>query len=87
MAFITNNSGTVTSFAEYQDVLDMDQRLFENNEGLTDDIVEDLLTKSTQRIFMLSNTLIGGEIYIYRKQLALVLPVPAMFQMLIQIKS
>jgi len=50
MAFITNNSGIVTSFAEYQDVLDMDQRLFENNEGLTDDIVEDLLTKSTQRI-------------------------------------
>jgi len=50
MAFITDNSGNVISFAEYQDVLDMDQRLFENNEGLTDDVVEELLEKGTQRI-------------------------------------
>jgi hypothetical protein len=50
MAFITDNSSNVLSFAEYQDVLDADQRVFENNEGLTDDIVEDALTKATQRI-------------------------------------
>ena len=39
MAFIRNN-GNVISFAEYQDVLDADQRLFDANEGLTDDVVE-----------------------------------------------
>jgi len=50
MAFITDNSGNVISFAEYQDVLDTDQRVFENNEGLTDDVVEELLIKGTQRI-------------------------------------
>jgi hypothetical protein len=50
MAFITDNTGNVISFAEYQDVLDTDQRLFENNEGLTDDVVEELLIKGTQRI-------------------------------------
>ena len=49
MAFITSGS-TVLSFAEYQDVLDKDQRLFEQNEGLTDQIVEDILIRSTERI-------------------------------------
>lgn len=38
------------SFAEYQDVLDMDARVFDSNEGLTDFVVESLLEKSTQRI-------------------------------------
>ena len=50
MAFITNNTGTVISFAEASDVQATDQRLFESNEGLTDIIVEDLLIKATQRI-------------------------------------
>lgn len=50
MAFITDNSSNVISFAEYQDVLDADQRLFENNEGLTDDVIEELLIKATGRI-------------------------------------
>lgn len=49
MAFVTANN-TVISFAEYQDVLQRDQRLFEVNEGLTDDIVEPLLERSTERI-------------------------------------
>lgn len=49
MAFIYQ-SGSITSFADYQDVLDLDQRLFEENEGLTDDIVEQALTKSTDRL-------------------------------------
>jgi hypothetical protein len=49
MPFIINNSVT-TSFAEYQDVLDTDARVFDSNEGLTDNVIENLLEKSTQRI-------------------------------------
>ena len=49
MAFIRSGQ-TVLSFAEYQDVLDRDQRLFEANEGLTDDVVEDSLIRATERI-------------------------------------
>jgi hypothetical protein len=56
MPFIIENSIT-TSFAEYQDVLDMDARVFDSNEGLTDEVVESSLTKSTQRILtILRNT-------------------------------
>lgn len=58
MAFITVG-GNVTSYAEYTDLLQKDQRLLEANElvvpaesGFTDvtDFIEDLLTKSTDRI-------------------------------------
>lgn len=49
MAFITENN-TVISFAEFQDVVDKDQRLFESNEGLSDDIVEAQLVRATERI-------------------------------------
>lgn len=49
MAFIKSGQ-TVISFAEYQDVLDADQRVFETNEGLTDDIIETALIRSTERI-------------------------------------
>ena len=52
MAFIQQGT-TVYSFAEYQDVVDRDQRLFEANEGLTQDVIEDLLIRSTQRILSL----------------------------------
>jgi hypothetical protein len=52
MAFI-KSGGTTISFAEYQDVLDMDQRLFEANEGLTEDVVEYCLVRSTSRILTL----------------------------------
>lgn len=52
MAFILSGT-TVLSFAEYQDVVDLDQRLFEENEGLTDDVVEDSLIRSTERILTL----------------------------------
>jgi hypothetical protein len=56
MAFILSGS-TVLSFAEYQDVVDMDQRLFDENEGLTDEVVEDILIRSTERILsQLKNT-------------------------------
>jgi hypothetical protein len=49
MAFITSN-GSITSFAEYQDIVDLDQRLFDENEGLTDDVVESALVKATARV-------------------------------------
>jgi hypothetical protein len=52
MAFI-QVKGSVKSFAEYQDVVNLDQRLFEANEGLTDTVVEDLLFRSTERILTL----------------------------------
>jgi len=49
MAFIVENSITV-SFADFQDVVNRDQRLFEANEGLSDDIVEQHLVRATERI-------------------------------------
>lgn len=49
MPFIIED-GTVTSFAEFQDVFDKDQRLFESNEGLSDDIVDAQLIRATERI-------------------------------------
>jgi hypothetical protein len=49
MAFVTENN-TVVSFAEFTDVVEKDQRLFESNEGLSDDIVEQHLVRSTERI-------------------------------------
>lgn len=52
MPFVSNGT-TIISFAEYQDVLDQDQRLFEANEGLTDDVIEPLLERSTDRILSL----------------------------------
>lgn len=56
MSFIVENN-TVVSFAEYADVLARDQRLFDNNEGLTDDFIEAGLERATQRIITrLSNT-------------------------------
>jgi hypothetical protein len=49
MAFIRSGS-SVISFAEYQDVVDADQRIFDLNEGLTDDVVENALVRATERI-------------------------------------
>lgn len=49
MSFIIENNITI-SFADYQDVVDKDQRLFEQNEGLTDDYVEEQLIRATERI-------------------------------------
>jgi hypothetical protein len=57
MAFIlTNPGGSVISFAEYSDVTDRDQRIFEANEGLTEVVIEDILTRSTERIISLFST-------------------------------
>jgi hypothetical protein len=53
MAFISL-SGNVIAFAEYSDVTQTDQRLFEANEGIADaTIVEDLTEKATNRILQL----------------------------------
>ena len=49
MPFMKSN-GNVTSFASYQDVVDRDQRLFEVNEGLTEDILIPILKRTTERI-------------------------------------
>jgi len=49
MAFVEEND-TVISFAEFQDVVSRDQRLFDSNEGLFDDVVENLLIRATERI-------------------------------------
>ena len=49
MAFIRSGSNVI-SFAEFQDVADADQRVFELNEGLTDDVVESTLVRATERI-------------------------------------
>lgn len=53
MAFI-NSGGTTIAFAEYSDVTEADQRLFEANEGISDStMVEDLTIKATSRILQL----------------------------------
>ena len=52
MAFIVHDT-TVYSFAEYSDVQIIDQRLFEANEGLNEEVVEDCLVRSTERILTL----------------------------------
>lgn len=49
MAFIQQGN-TVYSLADSEDVLAKDSRLFDANEGLTQEVVEDSLVRSTQRI-------------------------------------
>jgi hypothetical protein len=49
MAFIEQNNNVI-SFAEYQDVIDKDQRLFDNNEGLSESAIETALIRTTERI-------------------------------------
>jgi hypothetical protein len=49
MAFIIE-SGITISFAEYSDVLKTDKRIFDSNEGLSDDVVEEALIRATNRI-------------------------------------
>ena len=50
MAFIKSGS-SVVSFAEFQDVLDRDQRVFDLNEGINDEnVIEPLLIRATERI-------------------------------------
>ena len=56
MAFITSGN-QVISFADSNDVEQRDQRLFNENEGLSVDVIEDLLIRSSTRILnLLRNT-------------------------------
>jgi len=50
MAFVVDGSGNVIQFADFIDVQDLDQRVFEANEGLTEIVVDEMLVKSTDRI-------------------------------------
>jgi hypothetical protein len=49
MAFIVENDNVI-SFAEYDDLLARDSRVIENNESLTDDVIESQLIRATERI-------------------------------------
>lgn len=49
MAFIRIGQNVI-SFASFDDVAAADQRVFETNEGLTDDVVEQTLVRATERI-------------------------------------
>ena len=49
MAFITDTTGII-SFADYTDVYNRDQRIFDSNEGLTDEVIESHLIRATERI-------------------------------------
>tara|TARA_R110000868_G_scaffold291803_2_gene552354 strand:+ start:4455 stop:4973 length:519 start_codon:yes stop_codon:yes gene_type:complete len=49
MAFISQGT-TFYSFADYDDVVNKDSRLFSANEGLTQDVVEESLIRSTTKI-------------------------------------
>lgn len=51
MAFINPNGTGVIAFAEYEDVTDRDQRLFEANEGIADaGMIEDFTERATTKI-------------------------------------
>ena len=52
MAFITQGT-TFYSFADYDDVVSKDSRLFLANEGLTEDVVDGATIRATERILEL----------------------------------
>jgi len=49
MAFI-RNAQQVFAFADYQDVIDQDARLFRENEGLSQEVVEQALVRATEKL-------------------------------------
>lgn len=66
MAFVTDGTNII-SFAEYNDVVSLDQRLFEANEGLTEDVVEAFLVRSTERILtLIRNTDWWRDLYLQK---------------------
>lgn len=71
MAFVTEDSVTI-SFAEFQDVVDKDQRIFESNEGLSDDLVDTALQRATQRILSRIRTTSWWKTYYVRRDLTTV---------------
>lgn len=66
MPFITQGD-TFFSFAAFEDVQQIDSRLFQANEGLTQDTVEESLIRSTERILdLLRNTEWWKSFYIFK---------------------
>lgn len=61
MAFINSNA-SVLSFAEYQDVLDREARVFEVNEGLSEEDIEDQLIRTTNRIVSKLSADLGWDV-------------------------
>jgi hypothetical protein len=70
MSFIISGN-TFRSFAEYQNVLDRDQRLFESNEGLTDEVVEDMLIRASERLLTRIGSTDWWRDYQFRRNAAL----------------
>jgi hypothetical protein len=63
MTFVYNATNDVESFAEFQDLLDKDKRLFDANEGLSESFVYPQLIRATERIITkISNTSYWKEI-------------------------
>lgn len=82
MAFI-ETSTQVFSFADYSDVSARDQRLFVENEGLTQTVVEDLLVRSTERILSQIRATTWWRTYFIKKdtsntQISTVADIPAL---------
>lgn len=67
MSFIISNN-TFISFAEYQDVVDRDSRLFEENEILNDETtIEELLTRASERLLARVKSSEWWKEYNYRR--------------------
>ena len=92
MAFITSGS-TVISFAASDNLTALDQRLFEQNEGLDTDYLDDQLVRSTARILsLLRSTVWWQDLYISRRSTDSVLihstaDIPALDASLIQARE
>jgi hypothetical protein len=77
MAFITQGT-QVISFATYDDAERIDQRVFEENEGLSVDDVEDALIRSTERILdILLNTAWYRRLALSQGASVLTIPTPS----------
>jgi hypothetical protein len=71
MSFIISNN-TFISFAEYQDVVDRDSRLFEENEILNDDAdIENLLARASERLLARVKSSEWWKEYNYRRNSSL----------------
>lgn len=66
MAFVIENNVTV-SFAEFTDVIAKDQRIFEANEGLSDETIDAALVRSTERILNRLRTTQWWKTYYVRR--------------------
>lgn len=75
MAFINPGGTGVIAFAEYEDVTDRDQRLFEANEGIADsDMIEDFTARATTKILYLIKDTDWWKSYYIRQSGSAALP-------------